>query len=141
MNVVIVGSKYRNIETDRGLVDELLEKCIKTYGSCLFFTIRQTEGVGRMIFEACSKKDHLERYVYQFADINVRLFAKNLSNTEASVVYLARNAFLYEVGDVFFLLADEERKSAVEELFSKRVEPSGRPFKIFLPGEPIGELV
>lgn len=141
MNVVIVGAKDRVLESDNQLVPALMQGCVEKYSGCLFVTVAAKFGVGKIIRDTCGLIDGRNQYRYQFVEIGVTLYASGLSNAEASAVYLARNALLFELGHVFYLLADQGRNGALEELISARVAPAGRPYKVLLPGQPLGELL
>lgn len=140
MTIVIVGAKERNTQTDRELVYALIDLAAKRYPSCIFVTTMSGVGVGKFVKEKCLEKNSRQEYKYQFIDVDLRIYATGLSPAEASMLYIARNATLFELGDVFLYLGTDVRRGPLEDLIQKRVEPSGRLYRVFLPGDTEVEL-
>lgn len=135
MKVVIVGSKDRVGESDRALTHELMTLAAKTYPGCIFVTMLTQEGVGQYVKEKCLQQDERGNWWGQFVECNVRLYAKTLSKTDTSAIYLARNATVAELCDVLVFLASPGRKGMVEEL-ADRIKALGRPYVVLMPGDP-----
>jgi len=134
MKIVIVGSKDRCSEEDRALVHELIEMAGKAYPSCLFITMLTHEGVGLCTKQKCLEKGSNDNFRFQLVEINVRLYAKLLSKSEVSSIYIARNATMFELADAVIYLANHERRGMVEDLI-QRIIAAGRPYIVLLPGE------
>src|ERR1035437_5159832 len=133
MKIVIIGAKERNTPEDRQAVNALIEMAAVAYPGCVLITMLTHEGVGLFVKAKCL--EGAPDFKYQLVEISVRLYAKNLSKNEVSESYLARNASMFEVGDCFIYLASESRRGMIEELIPERVIPSGRPYRILLPGD------
>lgn len=137
---MIVGAKERDTDEDRALVGDLMEKAAVYYPGCLFITMLTQVGVGKFVKEKCLEKDGRGDFKFQFVACDVRLFAKNLSKAESAQIYIARNATVFELGQVFYYFASEDRRGTMENLIMDRVAPAGLPYKVLLPGDPI-ELI
>jgi hypothetical protein len=137
MNVVVVGAKERCTEEDRELVNELLEKVAAACPNCVFVTMLTHVGVGKYVKEKCLEKNKQGQFRFQLIECTMRLFARQLSKSDVSSIYIARNATVFELGDAFYYFAGEDRRGTMEELFEQRVIPSGRPYRVFAPGEGI----
>ena len=135
MNVAVLGGKGRDSDEDRKFVFRLLDECAARYPLCSFVTTMTNIGVGYFVKEKCLEQTN-GKYRHQLVEVSVRLMGADLlSPDERNTVLLARNATLFKLGDVFYYLANRERRGMMEELIQKRVSPSNRPYKIFLPGE------
>lgn len=137
MRIVIVGAKERNTDEDRKLVEELIDLCAVTYSNPMFITMLTFDGVGSFVKQKCLQKDSLGRYKHQLAECIVKLYASNQSKAEAAAIYLARNAPCFELGDIFYYFASADRRGSIEVMIEKQLIPSGRPYKIFMPGDPV----
>jgi hypothetical protein len=136
VNVVIVGAKERNTEADRAVVCKLLELATATYSDVMFVTMWTHTSVGQFVKEEALKKDSHNQFRHQFIDLNLRIYARDVPNAQFVNYYIARNATLFELGDVFIYLANTKRQGTLEDLIQNRVIPSGRPYVVLLPGEP-----
>ncbi len=134
MNVVIVGAKDRNTEEDKELVHRLMDAAAKHYPNCVFVTMLTHVGVGKFVKEHCLEKGPHNGFRYQLIECAMRLFAQRFSKNELSAIYIARNATVHELGDVFYYFACPERRGTMEELI-ERAERDGRPCRVMLPGE------
>ena len=137
MNVVIVGATDRKSIDDRLLVNKLIDLAYRTYPECVFVTTLSHTGVGKFVKDKCMEKTAENANVYQLVECSIRVFATTFSRPETMQVLLAANAALFELGDVFYFFASEDRRGTTEELITKRVIPSGRAYKIFLPGQDV----
>jgi hypothetical protein len=131
----MLGAKERDTDEDRELVQTLMQMCRKKYGHCMFVSLDQQMGVGQFLRQLCQEKDSHNRYVHQLILCGTRLFAVDLPKAELVPIFMARNATLFELGDVFIYLANEERRGTIEELIQDRVKPSGRPYVVLEPGD------
>jgi hypothetical protein len=132
--VVIVGAKLRDAPEDKAVVCALMELAAKRYPNCCFVTMLTSMGVGSFVKQKCLEKDSLDRFRFQLIECNVRLYASNLSQSESSTIYIARNATVYEMGDVFLYLAMPDRRGPLEDLIDRAVRGE-RPYRVFLPGD------
>ena len=135
MKIVIVGAKDRNTDEDKALVEELVDLAAKTYPNCVFVTMLTHEGVGLFVKQKCLEKGSNSNFKFQLIEVNLRLYAKQLSKSEVSQIYLARNATMFELADMLIYLANNDRRGMIEDLVLNRIVPSGRPYIILLPSE------
>ena len=134
MNVVIVGAKNRDTQEDKDQVLKLLDEAAKHYPNCVFVTMLTHVGVGKFVKERCLEKGARNGFRYQLIECATRLFCQQFSKNELSAIYIARNATVHELGDVFYYFAAEDRRGTMEDLI-ERAERSGRPCCVMLPGE------
>lgn len=139
MRVCIVGAKERDTEEDRQTVSDLMELISANQPGCLFITMLTHVGVGKFIREKCLERDSNDRFRFALIECNVRTYAQNLSKAELAQIYLARNGTPFEMSDVLYYLASEERRGPMEDLL-ERFSLAGRPVKVLMPGEPL-ELI
>jgi hypothetical protein len=138
MNIVIVGAKERDTPADRELVNELLDELHKKYPGMLVVTMATHMGIGKFVHEKCLERTPgKNEHKFQLCEVDTRILAKYLSKSEVAEIYLSRNATLFELGNMFYYFASASRRGTIEELLDNRVIPSGRPFKVFLPDDPI----
>jgi hypothetical protein len=136
MNIVIVGARERTSEEDKLLVCDLVEGINKKYPQTVFVTAYSPEGVGKFVKDKCSERHTATgEHRFQLVLCDVWLYAKGLTRVEASTIYVARNATLFELGDMFYYLADRSRRGTMEDLINNRVIPASRPYKVLLPGD------
>ena len=112
-----------------------MDAIVKATPGCVFVTSLSHLGVGRYIREKCLEKVN-GRFKFQLVDCNVRTYAADLSKSELAAVYIARNATPYEMSDVLYYLASEDRRGPMEDLLQRFID-GGRPTKVMLPGDPI----
>jgi len=139
MRVCIVGAKERDTESDRRTVCDLMEQISEQSSGCLFITMMTHVGVGKFIREKCLERDANDRYRFALIECNTRVYAQNLAKSELAQIYLARNGTPFEMSDVLYYLASEERRGPMEELLQRFID-AGRPVKVLMPGDDL-ELI
>jgi hypothetical protein len=139
MKIAVVGSKERCSEEDRVLVESLIEQVAQRNFDAVFIcTDSWNRGIGEFVRKKCVEKVQGE-FIYQVILVDLRTYWKHRSRDEVAQVYRARNASLYEMADMLYYFAGSERKSAIDDLVT-RMQESGRPVKVFYPGDPISLL-
>lgn len=137
MNIVIVGAKDRESTDDVSDVAALLDKLEAKYGVFTVLTIMCHAGVGKIVKNLCSVPHKGRKYRFPFCEADVRVYAHGLNRDDMVALYTARNAMLFEAGDIFFSFPHPQRRSVIDELIDKRVTPAKRPYRIFQPGDDI----
>ena len=137
MKIVIVGSAERNTDQDRADVYSLIDQLYERHVSAVFVTIYAKQGIAKFVKDKCGERDSKNEFKYQLAVCDIQLFSHSLPRQEASAIYTARNAMLFELGDVFYFFVVPGRVGIMEELLRARVLPAGRPYTVFLSGEKI----
>ena len=137
MKIVIVGAKDRESEDDRLDVAALLDALEVKYHNFTVVTVMSHTGIGKLVKNFCSAPKDGRKHRFAFCEADVRVYANDLNREDMAQLYTARNAMLFEIGDLFFGFPHPQRRAVVDELFSKRVEPNNRPHRIFLPGDDI----
>lgn len=139
MRVCVVGAKERDTAEDEKYVVGLMEAIKDHTPNVIFVTMLTHMGIGKFIRDVAKKQDAQGRHKYLLIDASVRVFAPHLSKTEVSDIYLARNATPFEMSDMLYYLAAEDRRGPMENLLQRFVEAK-RPYKVLMPGDPIEVL-
>ena len=137
MKIVIVGARDRDSDADKEAVGALIERAYDKYIDCVIITAFASNGIGQFVKEKCLEKDGGGNFKFQMIECLVRTYTRNLTRVEYGEVCVAMNALLFELGDCFFMFAADDRRGTLEELITERVQPSGRPYRVFLPGDPV----
>jgi hypothetical protein len=136
MTIVVVGAKERNTPEDEKQVGELIEQLAVEYANPLLVTLLTHTGVGRFVKSKCLERRADGNFRFQLIACDFRLYAVNLSQPELAQIYIARNASPFELGDAFCYFASLSRRGTMENMIA-RAQEQGRPFRVFLPGQPI----
>lgn len=136
MKVVLMGAKERETDKDRELVCEAMEKLSALYPGILMIALMTHMGVGKFVRDKCLEKDAAGNFKYQLIECSVRLYARHLSKAETAEIFIARNASAFEMGDILVYFAHPSRRGTTEDML-ERFKAAGRPYKVFLPGEPV----
>lgn len=139
MRVCIVGAKERDTAEDEKYVVDLMEAIKGRTPNVIFVTMLTHMGVGKFIREVAKKTDAQGRHKYLLIDASVRVYAPHLSKSEVADIYLARNATPFEMSDMLYYLAAEDRRGPMENLL-QRFADAGRPCKVLLPGDAVEVL-
>lgn len=140
MNICIVGARERDTGEDRQLVGQLVEQIAAEAPHSTFISTLTHVGVGLFVKDKCLEKDVNNNYRFAFIECQVRMYARGLSRSDLSQIYLARNASPFEMSDVLIYLASEDRRGTMEELL-ERFQRAARPFLILGAGEPLPSKV
>jgi hypothetical protein len=137
MRICIIGAKERDTTADGKYVVELMRAIKARTPSVIFVTMLTHLGIGKYMRDACSVKDPItKKQEFALIDSTVRIFANNLPRPELAQIFMARNATPYELSDMLYYLASEERRGPMEDLLQRFID-GGRPYKILCPGDPI----
>lgn len=137
MRICIVGAKERDTDADGKYAVQLMRAIKEKTPNVLFITMLTHVGIGRYIRSASEARDPVTgQHEFALIDSTVRLFTKNLSRSDLSQIFIARNATPYELSDMLYYLASEERRGPMEDLLQRFID-GGRPYKILRPGDPI----
>ena len=136
MKVAIVGTKDRNTKADRAAVGELVELIAAAHFDVKFIaTDTWNDGIGCYVRDKCLEKTGKEfRFKLILADF--RSYSHDLTRTEITEIYLARNAGIFELADMLYYFAVPDRRGTLEDLVG-RMTQAGRPVHVLLPGEPV----
>lgn len=82
--------------------------CVVSYGC--------DDGVGLIVRDLC------EELKIKFAEANWYFHRKDRSKIDYTKFYIARNASVMEIGDMFYLFVNKRRNSTVEDLLKRILE-------------------
>jgi hypothetical protein len=137
MRICVVGAKERDTKADGEYAVQLMRAIKEKTPNVLFITMLTHIGIGRYIRAAAEVRDPATgQFEFALIDCTVRLFTKNLSRSDLSQIFIARNATPYELSDMLYYLASEERRGPMEDLLQRFID-GGRPYKLLRPGDPI----
>jgi hypothetical protein len=140
MRICIIGAKERDTTADGEYVVELMRAIKARTPSVIFVTMLTHLGIGKYMRDACAVKNPVtNKLEFALIDSTVRIFATGLSRSELAQIFMARNATPYELSDMLYYLASEERRGPMEDLLQRFID-GGRPYKVLGPGQPI-ELI
>lgn len=137
MNIVIVGAKDRDSVDDQADVLALLNLLEAKYGVFTVITMMSHTGIGKLVKAEANVPKNGRKYRFPFCEADVRVHANDLSRDAMAQIYTARNAMLFEIGDMFYSFPHPQRRAVIDELIDKRVMPANRPYRVFQPGDPI----
>ena len=137
MTIVIAGAKDRSSKDDAADVAALLNLLEAKYGVFTVLTMMGHTGIGKLVKNESCVPTEGRKHRFPFCEADIRVYASDLSKDAMAQLYTARNAMLFEAGDMFFSFPHPQRRAVIDELIDKRVIPANRPYRIFLPGDVI----
>jgi len=120
MYVVVVGSRNWQDEQSQKLVNSVLDQLYQKYSGLVIVSSSCDQGVGCIVKSRCLK----DKKTFQLVEYQVRLFV-DLPRSKLAQVHKARNAALEELGEVFHVFVDDDRRGTFEDLI-ERLQRSGR---------------
>lgn len=132
MFIVVVGARERKSVDDEKAVVATLEELRNQYGSSMVVISAACDaGIGTFVKQRClvNKKD------FRFIEIALRIYA-DLPRSRMMQAFKARNAFLADLGDEFYIFTDPDHPVTTDDLIAriKKVEAdtgSARPTHIY----------
>lgn len=85
-----------------------MKLCVVSYGC--------DDGIGLIVRDLC------EELKVKFAEANWYFHRKDRSKIDYTKFYIARNASVIEIGDMFYLFVNKRRNSTVEDLLKRILE-------------------
>lgn len=137
MNVVIVGARFRNEQSDIKLVNDLIDGLKAMYPNLFIITTGVDRGIGKLIKNRLMPPTPSEEPEVHFLDITYRIFAKDRPKAFYAKLYLSRNKALVDAGEEFHVLTDGEKVGHTQDLI-ELVTEAGLPLSIYWPNEQTG---
>jgi hypothetical protein len=133
VKVVIVGSRTRDEQQDKALVDNIIDSCKERFAKVIFVTKSCDKGVGKLIYDRCKLPTKTGgRPEFDMIEVTLRhmLHEHELPRHEFLGHFNSLNAALAELGDEFHVLTEEKPTGAMVDMVN-RIESIGAPYATY----------
>ena len=137
MYVVVVGSRKWQGKEAGSQINTVLDALYQKYSGLIIVSSSCDQGAGCVIKSRCLK----DKRMFQMVEYQVRLFG-HMPKSKLAQTHKARNAALAELGEIFHVFVDEDRRGTFEDLI-ERVQREGRGEMVHthLPGQQWSQLM
>lgn len=135
MHVVIFGARNRQVDGDYELVNKLIDQLKSKYAKLDIISGGCDRGIGKYVKNRCRPKELGQHQgEVQFFDVDVHIYADDLSKAHLGELWRARNAMFYEYGEEFHIFTDDQKSGIPQDLIA-RCAAGGRPYAVYYMGE------